>query len=69
MQLTDVQPKDRKVLASALRQTLLRLAQAEDNCAANAAAVVPYWTACPPSVLGHRLAADVLRAEADATLR
>lgn len=52
-------------VASALRQELLRLARAEDDRAAADAAKVGYWSACPPSVLGHRAAAAALRAHAD----
>ena len=52
-------------IASALRRELLRLARAEDDQAAAEAAKVPYWAACPPSVLGHRAAAAALRADAE----
>jgi hypothetical protein len=52
-------------LAAALRRELLRLAKDEENQAADEAAKVPYWTSCPPSVLGHRAAAAILRADAD----
>ena len=52
-------------VASALRRELLRLARAEDDRAAAEAAKIPYWAACPPSVLGHRVAAATLRADAD----
>ena len=55
-------------VASALRRELLRLARAEDDRAAAEAAKVPYWAACPPSVLGHRAAAATLRADADSFL-
>ena len=43
----------------------LRLAYAEDQLAADDAARVPYWEPCPPSVQGHRSAAQLLRAGAD----
>jgi hypothetical protein len=52
-------------LAAAVRLTLLRLARYEDELAATEAARVPYWEPHPASVLGHRTAAQALRAEAD----
>lgn len=52
-------------VAAAVRQELLRLAYAEDQLAADDAARVPYWEPCPPSVQGHRSAAQLLRAGAD----
>jgi hypothetical protein len=55
-------------VAGALRCVLLRLARDEENQAATEAAAVPYWSASPPSVQGHRAAAVVLRAEADKLL-
>ncbi len=55
-------PRD---LARALRQALLALARMEDNFACTEAARVPYWAACPPSVQGHRAAAQALRTDAD----
>jgi hypothetical protein len=55
-------------IKSALRQELLRLARFEENRASAEAATVPYWSPCPPSVEGHRMAAAVLRADADAFL-
>jgi hypothetical protein len=51
--------------SSALRAILLRLAKHQDDLAALEAATVPYWTPCPPSVLGHRAAAEALRAQAN----
>ena len=51
-------------LLRALRVELLRLADREDDRAANEASRVPYWTACPPSVSGHRAAASILRENA-----
>jgi hypothetical protein len=51
--------------SSALRAILLKLAKQQDDLAAQEAATVPYWTPCPPSVLGHRAAAETLRAQAD----
>jgi hypothetical protein len=53
-------------LAAALRLELFRIARFEDELAATEAAAVPYWVPCPPSVQGHRAAAQALRAEADA---
>ncbi len=48
-----------------LRSVLLKLARRQDDLAADEAATTPYWLPCPPSVLGRRSAAEVLRAEAD----
>jgi hypothetical protein len=53
-------------LAASVRLALLKLARYEDELAATEAARVPYWEPHPPSVLGHRTAAQALRAEADA---
>jgi hypothetical protein len=53
-------------VAAALRRELLRLARAEEELAAQEAVNVPYWEPCPVSVLGHRAAADALRAKAEA---
>lgn len=52
-------------LAAALRRELLRLARAEEERAATEAAKVPYWEGYPASVVGHRAAAAILRADAD----
>lgn len=52
-------------LAMLMRKELLRLAMVEDNLAAEEAARTPYWAACPPSVAGHRAAAEALRADAE----
>lgn len=49
---------------TALCRELVHLAKLEEERAAAEAAVVPYWGACPPSVLAHRAAARVLRADA-----
>lgn len=48
-----------------LRQILLALARREDDIALAEAASVPYWAPHPPSVIGHRAAAEALRTEAD----
>lgn len=53
------------VLALALRRELLRLARVEDDLASAEAAATPYWSATPTTVLGHRTAAELLRADAD----
>jgi hypothetical protein len=55
-------------MTSELRSVLLRLARRQDDLAADEAAATPYWAPCPPSVLGRRSAAAVLRAEADLLL-
>ena len=52
-------------MTSELRSVLLKLARRQDDLAAHEAAATPYWAPCPPSVLGRRSAAAVLRAEAD----
>jgi hypothetical protein len=49
-----------------LRLELLRLARMEDDLAAAEAAAIPYWSPCPVTVHGHRMAAAALRADADA---
>jgi hypothetical protein len=51
-------------LLRTLRVELLLLAAREDDRAATEASRVPYWTACPPSVSGHRAAATILRESA-----
>lgn len=51
-----------------LRSLLLELARREDDMAAHEAARTPYWAPCPEAVIGRRLAAAVLRAEADELL-
>ena len=53
------------VLTLALRRELLRLARVEDDLAAAEAAATPYWSATPTTVIGHRTAAALLRADAD----
>ena len=55
-------------ITSELRSVLLKLARRQDDLAADEAAATPYWAPCPPSVLGRRSAAAVLRAEADLLL-
>ncbi|GAB7007857.1 hypothetical protein JCM18899A_53340 [Nocardioides sp. AN3] len=57
-----------RALAAELRAILLELAHHQDECAANEAAAQPYWAACPPSVHGHRAAAEALRDQADQLL-
>jgi hypothetical protein len=52
-------------LLATVRRELLRLADLEDHVASTEAARVPYWSAYPESVLGHRVAARVLRQNAD----
>lgn len=51
-----------------LRSLLLELARRQDNLAADELAAVPYWSPSPSSILGHRTAADALRAEAETLL-
>jgi hypothetical protein len=55
----------RSTIAAALRRELLQLARAEEEKAAAEAAAVPYWSPCPATVQGHRLASAILRADAD----
>jgi hypothetical protein len=52
----------------AFRAELLRMASREDGLAADEAGKVPYWKPTPESVIGRRLAAAVLRQEADRLL-
>ena len=52
-------------VASRLRSILLELARHQDDLAATQAAVTPYWSPCPSTVLGHRTAAEALRTQAD----
>lgn len=56
------------IVGQQLRRILLTLAQREDDLAAVEAASVPYWAPSPETVLGHRTAARLLRAEADRLL-
>ncbi len=51
-------------LVAALCRELRAFARQEEEQAASEASGTPYWLACPPSVLGHRVAARVLRAGA-----
>ena len=51
--------------ARTVRRILMRLADAQENEAANEAAQIPYWQACPDSVRGSRAAARALRAVAE----
>jgi hypothetical protein len=48
-----------------LYRILLQLSKEQDEFAATQAAATPYWAPCPPTVVGHRTAARLLRAEAD----
>jgi hypothetical protein len=52
-------------VANGIRGALLRLARIEDDLAAREAASIPYWAPYPPTVLGHRAAAQALRDDAD----
>lgn len=52
-------------LTGAICHALFELARREDELAAAEAAGVPYWAPCPPSVFGHRVAAEALRTEAE----
>lgn len=55
-------------MATRLRSLLLQLALHQDEMAAEEAAATPYWVSTPDTVVGHRTAALVLRAEADLVL-
>ena len=48
-----------------LYSILLQLAKGQDELAATEAAATSYWATCPPTVVGHRRPAPLLRAEAD----
>lgn len=52
-------------LLEALARELVRLARLEEEQAAAEAAVTPYWSPSPPSVLAHRAAARALRSDAE----
>lgn len=52
-------------LTGAICDALFELARREDELAAVEAVGVPYWAPCPPSVYGHRAAAEALRSEAE----
>lgn len=56
---------DRESLLFAMRQELLRLARVEDDLADTEAASVHYWEPLPPTIQARRLAARLLRADAD----
>ena len=51
--------------AGNLRRLLIDLARRQENLASDEAAVAPYWSSTPASVIAHRCAALALRAEAD----
>jgi hypothetical protein len=51
--------------ADAVRKELFRLAEAEEQQAADEAATVPYWAPYPDSVAARRAAARALRADAE----
>jgi hypothetical protein len=55
-------------VSALVRNELLRLARFEDALAAAEAEAGPYWAPCPDSVQGHRMAAEALRAEAEAVV-
>lgn len=52
-------------IATRLRSLLLDLARRLDDKACNELAATPYWAPCPTTAVGHRSAADALRAEAE----
>ncbi|KAA1397788.1 hypothetical protein [Aeromicrobium ginsengisoli] len=54
---------------SVVCRALFELARKEDDLAAAEAARVHYWEPYPPTVHGHRVAADALRDYADALSR
>jgi hypothetical protein len=51
-------------LLAALCRQLVDLAKHEEDAAAAEASRTPYWSPCPSSVDGHRLAARLLRERA-----
>jgi len=65
---THIDPQAPVQTGHQVRQILLELARREDEIAFAQAASVPYWAPHPPSVLGHRVAAQALRTEADSFL-
>ncbi|GAB3770003.1 hypothetical protein FB382_001526 [Nocardioides ginsengisegetis] len=60
----NIDPSDTS-MARQLRSILLELARREDSRAADEAAATPYGSPGPATILGHRSAAMLLRAEAD----
>ena len=60
---------EQMTLAIRLRQILLELARREETLAHSEAVAAPYWSPQPPSVIGHRVAAQALRSEADRFLQ
>jgi len=52
-------------MITALCRELRRVAKAEEDRAAAESAQIPYWSACPQSVLAHRAAARALKADAE----
>jgi hypothetical protein len=63
----NLHPSDTATI-SRLRSLLIELARHQDDLAAHELAATPYWSPCPSTVLGHRTAADALRAEAELLL-
>jgi hypothetical protein len=55
-------------VSALVRNELLRLALFEDALAAAEEEARPYWASGPSSVQGHRMAAEALRAEAEAVV-
>ena len=52
-------------VAHVVRRILLRLASDQEQAAADEAAHIQYWQACPDSVVGCRAAAQALRSVAE----
>lgn len=53
------------VIEARLRLLLLEMARHQEHLAYDELAETPYWSPCPVAALGHRSAADALRAQAD----
>lgn len=56
------------MIEARLRLLLLEMARHQEHLAYDELAETPYWSPCPVDALGHRTAADALRAEADLLL-
>lgn len=56
------------VMKARLRLLLLEMACHQEHLAYDELTETPYWSPSPVAALGHRTAADALRAEADLLL-
>lgn len=61
-------PSPDTTMVALLRLRLLELARRQDELAVIEGSATPYWKPQPATVVGHRSAADALRAEANLIL-